>query len=507
MNHEARLRQKITELQEKWNLLSTRLTGMEKERILETRSDERGRLDVQIKESINERKQVEEQLNVLEAELIGVQLTKADHCIFYREFAPSHFMEQIDIKTLRSIRILCFTGQVLLAQIKPTIEKLTKLQQRTGENFEVNIGVVMKHPTSEAQKRARDIAMTVEITENLKEYQGVKIQYRFYQGLPAHRGIICEDKDKNRTAYLSAYEWLPQKNQASPYAVVIEDSPEKRNPMIDMLDSWISHYWGKNDGKIHTIIFDFDDTLASTMKIQIKAWIHAIDDALSNGEITLEELSPEVKDARNDLREYYNCIQEKFIQYQMADKIIDAILPGLKNQDIKDRIDYERYSVRQRLLLEEGELFPGVAKKLSSLQEQYHLVIVTATSSKLVKTFLNKEGIDHYFTLVLGKDDPQYKWENVENKASLLLEVSGQIGIPLDRFVYIGDNTSDYIASKQVGVRFIEAAQTAIMVKKDSLIQVDDAIKYRFKSFDDNDTRNNDYRSLDNILRELNNEK
>ncbi|MDY0093264.1 MAG: HAD hydrolase-like protein [Candidatus Vecturithrix sp.] len=418
---------------------------------------------------------------------------------FYNHLAPSHFMETIRVEGLHSMKILCFTGKLLLTAIEEKLEEFIQLRQIRDENLEIAIYIALKHPGSESLRRAAQIEETVKRIKRLQEYENVNIQYCFYQALPSHRGIICEDYDGNRTAYLSSYEWLPyQKNQASRYAIVVGDSLQNRHPMITMLDSWISHYWGKGHGKLHTIVFDFDDTLAPTMKIQIKAWIEALNNAVNNGDIIVENFSPELREAKNDPRTYFAYIQDAFIRHQMADKIITALLPGLQNEHIKEVINTERFRIREKLL-EDVDLFKGVADKLFALQKQYHLAIVTATSSKLVRGFLRKKGIVDYFTLILGKDDPQYRWDKVENKASLLLEVSGQMGIPLDRLLYIGDNASDYLASKQLGVRFIEAAQTAKMVNQDSLIQSSDINnEYRFESFENDNT-------LDNILAKISN--
>ncbi len=452
------------------------------------------------KEFASKHKQAEKQVNSVESKE-NVDASQANQPTFYNYLAPFQFMEQMRIEDIRSIKILCFTGRLLLAPIEEKIDEFLRLKQTKSENLDIAIYVAIKHPVSESLRRASQIEETLNSIKRLKENENVNIQYNFYQSLPSHRGVICEDHHKNRTAYLSSYEWLSQKNQASRYAIVIKDSPQSRSSMIDMLESWISHYRGRNNGRIHTIIFDFDDTLAPTMKIQIKAWVEALNIALNKGDITLEDFAPELRDAKNDPRTYYDCIQDKFVQYQMADKIIMALLPGLKDEHIKGVINAERFRIRQELI-EDVDLFKGVENKLLSLREQYHLAIVTATSSKLVRKFLKKKGIDDCFTLILGKDDPQYRWDKVEDKASLLLEVSGQMGIPLDRFVYIGDNTSDYIASKQVSVRFIEAAQTAKMLRRDSLIQSDDAIKsdYRFESFDNDNT-------LDRILAKINDEE
>jgi phosphoglycolate phosphatase-like HAD superfamily hydrolase len=284
--------------------------------------------------------------------------------------------------------------------------------------------------------------------------------------------------------------------------MVIKDSINSPNPLAKMLESWISHYQGM--GKVHTIVFDFDDTLAPTMTIQVEAWIEAIESALKRKLISEDQLVQAIKEARADRKRYNQCITNIFVEYQMAEQILDAILPGIDNKT-REAIDTDRFERRQKLMTgEKGSLFPGVKDALRTLQDKYQLAIVTATSSELVTRFLDKHEVLDCFSIILGKDDPRHTWVNVHSKSILLIEVSGLTGIPLDRLVFIGDNTSDYEAAYQVGVTFIEATQAARSIGKDSLIK-DEAkcgrkLHEQFEGFTDK------AKVLDDIIRELNQE-
>ena len=410
--------------------------------------------------------------------------------LFFKKFSAFRFMEQIELRNIRTIKILCFTGKFLLVAVEKKLQELIEIREKEGRDITLEICIFIKHPESESLRRSLQIEATVAKIQMLRDDYDVNIGYFFYEGLPNYRGIVCKDRKGKRFAYLSSYEWLPQKNQAAPYAILVNDSPEEESPLITMFESWLAHYQGKSEGKIHTLIFDFDDTLAPTMHIQVKAWMAAIESALTTGYISVEDLSPAIQQVRDDEQTYYNCLQKIFIQHQIAEKIIAAILPDMQNEEIKKIIDEERFSIRKRLLMAEGKLFDGVADKLSALQHKYHIAVVTATSGKLVRRFLRKEKVEHCFTLILGKYDPKSQWDRFENKAALLLQVSGQLGVPLDRFVYIGDNLSDYIACKQVGIQFIEAAQTAKMIGRETLINSKNTVIQphpRFESFDEND--------------------
>ena len=64
-----------------------------------------------------------------------------------------------------------------------------------------------------------------------------------------------------------------------------------------------------------------------------------------------------------------------------------------------------------------------------------------------------------------------------------MIKLSEIIGMPLSRLVYIGDNNSDYLATRQLGIAFIEASQAAKLVGKNSIITDLDARKPPLGSF------------------------
>ncbi len=65
MSNPQRLEKKIDDLQQQWELLNEKLSGLKKQRILESRAEERLRLETLIKETESECNQVEQELEVL----------------------------------------------------------------------------------------------------------------------------------------------------------------------------------------------------------------------------------------------------------------------------------------------------------------------------------------------------------------------------------------------------------------------------------------------------------
>jgi hypothetical protein len=73
MQNEQRLQKKIAELQKDWDKLGEMLSAFKRERILETRVEEKIRLDQKIKETIVERQSIEQELDKLETQLEQLQ--------------------------------------------------------------------------------------------------------------------------------------------------------------------------------------------------------------------------------------------------------------------------------------------------------------------------------------------------------------------------------------------------------------------------------------------------
>ncbi len=69
--NEQRLRQKIKELQKKWDLLGEKASGLEQDRILENRAEERLRMETMIANIQAERQRIEDELNKLESRFLA----------------------------------------------------------------------------------------------------------------------------------------------------------------------------------------------------------------------------------------------------------------------------------------------------------------------------------------------------------------------------------------------------------------------------------------------------
>jgi phosphoglycolate phosphatase len=97
-----------------------------------------------------------------------------------------------------------------------------------------------------------------------------------------------------------------------------------------------------------------------------------------------------------------------------------------------------------------GELYPGVEETLKTLQERYHLYIVSNCQSGYIEAFLEYYGFGHYF------EDIECFGNNGFPKGDNIRLVAERN--QLDKAVYVGDIQGDYDASCKAGVAFLHAA-------------------------------------------------
>ncbi len=252
--------------------------------------------------------------------------------------------------------------------------------------------------------------------------------------------------------------------------------PTKRIKLI--AESWFNYYWGKSDGdnvKLHTVIFDFDDTITKTFQIQIDCWCKILEDALGDNtlKIPIAAISNKViKDNNVNKKE----IEKIFFEKQKADDILNEIF-GTSNLGLKEIIQKTRYNLRKEAFenLRQSLLFENVENSILTLSNKYHLSIISSTDGDLIRNYLkkvkinDKDGIrtlDTYFEYIIGKNDSLITFSPLTTKANRLISFAQIIGIPYNRLVYIGDSNEDHEACKQTNIQFAEARLNQQVLKE-----------------------------------------
>jgi phosphoglycolate phosphatase len=99
--------------------------------------------------------------------------------------------------------------------------------------------------------------------------------------------------------------------------------------------------------------------------------------------------------------------------------------------------------------MQEVHPFAGIPQTLQRLHEQGHdLRILSSNSEQNVRSFLQANGLEHYFASVHGG-------VGVLNKAAAIKKVLRHDQLQADACFYIGDEVRDVIAAQKVHVRSI----------------------------------------------------
>jgi len=383
------------------------------------------------------------------------------------------FLRGLNWDHVTQVSIIAHTGRSLYTAFDAFIRK-ERLSLPAA-----SVRVLTRSASSETRDRSRQIGVTSDEVAT-RRGNGLNIEHRFYHTLPWLRGYLIECDNKERKALIGFYRWSQAwTSEAAPFYVPVEDSEEQRDPLLELCHSWFEHHWGETD--LHTIVFDFDDTLFRTMSIQVEAWASAIEARLKSKRLSANDLEAEsVRPVAHDPVEFRKVLRNVFVTYEAAKDIMSFLLPNL-SQDERDKLDADRFEERVRLT-ESAQPFTGVLEAIERLKSNYHLAIVSATSEKMISDALDRKHIRKHFSVVLGKLSDAPEIEKVSSKACLLLKLSNLTGVSFDRMVFVGDNQSDHLAARQVGIPFVESRVAAIEAGLSSFVRYDPGEKPTFFS-------------------------
>lgn len=373
----------------------------------------------------------------------------------HTDFLNAHSLEGVE-----EIWIQAHTGQYL-------INNLIQCMSREGFYHRPRLKVLLRSPYWENQRRYRQLFFTVKGLREQLEEEGIRINIRFYQKAPKERLMCFKYTDGRRIAFVSEYTQAPQKKShawARGMVIQDEDSLQGRSPFLEMRLDAFRHHWGHEE--LHTLIFDFDDTLFETSHLQIEAWGLASRQLLAEGFLQPGWLAKDFLAALASEKEAVlsSYLTQTFFRQQMAARILSALFPQVpmaRQEALYHEINERRYRIREALTKENAQPFPGVMEMLQELANRYQLIIVSSTAEKLIRQLLTKYGLRPYFSDIFGKFGPSSDWENIKSKAEKVLKIASSVGVPLSRMVFFGDNNTDFKSAKQVNLAFVENAMVA----------------------------------------------
>ena len=379
------------------------------------------------------------------------------------------FVSQVDLSTVSRICVVAITGDVT---VKRLCDGLDRARGRGKAPSSLRLEVLLRADNSSDSKRVAKRDEAYAALRGLRTVlQGTSFEIRDYSSVSPLHGILMEHSDQSFSAYMGFYDWkkseLSTRESANPNVLVYMKAQPDESP-LDMFLSWFGHYWGKH--QVHTLIFDFDDTLFQTTSAQVKGWVSAITKSLQNGLISVEDLQCDVvrpAESEAALTEKMTAI---FLDEQQEKSIFDRIFQKARMPSA-ERLSAIR-SIRQGVRDVETEKsatpIPDVAGHVRNLTADYQLVIISATSERTIYSVLRANELD-VFPYVFGKE-ATHTWTNIEGKSPAFVRAANMIGVPFSRMVFVGDSDADFRTAKQLGLKFIESRFNAARYDRETLV-------------------------------------
>lgn len=343
---------------------------------------------------------------------------------------------------VKSVKAVLHTGQVSVRALGKVLNATNVASSR--------VRVLVRTPGYEDYWRSNAIRRSV---DDIRDFG---FGYTFYSAPPFVHGFLIEYEDGSHDHFYSFYLHTDSgRTQIDDAAYV--DIGRSKGSFYKVFTSWFEYHWGKSNRKVHTIVFDFDDTIADTGFIQVEAWSEALKQLPTQRKALLvDDVSKALKDDT-----LFDLVRARFERHQTASEIVDSLFQTELDSDTataaKGELQKARMEIRVRNT-SDARLFPAVRRVIPELAKNYYLAIVSATDENLIRDYLRKQGVLEYFGYVYGKFAPYENWsESIATKSQNLIKMSSILGVPLNRLAFIGDSNSDFVASQQIGVKFVEA--------------------------------------------------
>lgn len=380
------------------------------------------------------------------------------------------FVKRFNLDDVIRVAVITHTGGVTLSSLLATLRKLPVSHK--GRRIPLQVLLRSKELSDLRRAQAIDRSL-IELREFAAANPGFLVEARPYAAPPLLRCIMFEHQDGRHSAYLSFYDWplakgLNQRGASSP-ASLQRVRVESTDWPLEMFLSWFSHLWGIH--RIHTVLFDFDDTLFLTTECQVAGWVQALKSAVDGKTFSPADFATEIRrliDRKVDLTESMTKI---FLHEQQEHEILERLFSKIPPLPKLEMLRRHRVRVREELTAEQATPIWDFIEEIKNVRREYQLAIVSATSENLVRQVLERYNLNDLFSYVIGREVPRHRWLAMENKTQQFLRVSNMAGIPLERMVFIGDSDADHKSAAQLGLHFVENRHNAIRHKLATLIK------------------------------------
>lgn len=382
------------------------------------------------------------------------------------------FIGSLDLPEVKRFRIIAISGQ---STLRSFLAAIGKHNSNSKVPIRAEILLRSREYVDKGRKEKIDASMKM-LDEFRRDHTWFTFETRTYSCPTPFLAVVCELKDGKRIARLGSYTWQGTNlresfNAAAEAQVEIDErkGAAAKDNYLELYLAWFNHFWGHH--RIHTILFDFDDTLFETTHAQVDGWLDVISDNIKKKFIAESDFrsKADFEKLRKPTAQAREHMCNIFLDEQTAAKIVIRLFKPNETDRISGLIEGRRKEKRRLLTESTAEPIEGVIEDVRKLSKEYQMVIVSATSEDTILGVLKDNDLS--FPYVYGASPHRPVWQSIQNKAQQFIFVSNVIGIPLDRMVFVGDSEADFQAAKQLGMPFIENRYAARKNGRESLLK------------------------------------
>lgn len=377
------------------------------------------------------------------------------------------FLAAIDLDTVAAIDMVAITGEL---QVRPICELLERAKSLNNRKLPVRI--LLRADSSSDTRRIQKREATREAFERVRQaIPDLDYEIRFYSAPSPLRSTMLRHTNGSYSAYLSFYDWRTEdlmsvRESEVPWCY-LRDRVAADDKLLSVYRSWFAQFWGRH--RIHTLLFDFDDTLFQTTDIQVRAWMYALRTGVESGLIEKTMIAQDVRDVLPDQGLLQSVLIDISLWEQQESNMIRRLFPAGLNDERLDALRAIRLRARDAATVRDAVPFHALTQYLERLHKDYQLVVVSATAEQSIRDVLKKHELP-FFSHVFGKE-ALHGWRDIEGKTPTFVRASNMLGVPLERMAFVGDSEADFRAARQLGLKFIESRLNARNFGKESLIR------------------------------------
>ena len=408
------------------------------------------------------------------------------------------FIADFDLGEVVAVDAIAITGELEVCTLCAILERTEELRNRR-----VHARILLRADSSSDSRRIGRRGATRQALNRVHmAHHGFTYEIRYYSAVSPLRAVMLHHEDDTRSGHLSFYDWrtddLMSVREAEVQWCYVRNHVSASDELFSVYESWFAHFWGRH--KIHTLLFDFDDTLFQTRDIQVRAWLQALQSAYENGVISKNSIATDVCATLPDTNQLYNLLTDILVKEQQESGMINRVFPqGLNDQSLES-LRTSRLKIRDAATGEQAVPFHEITRHLTELRKEYQLVIVSATSEEPIRKALERYDLSSCFSYIFGKE-ALHSWIDIEGKTPTFIRASNMIGVPLERMAFIGDSDPDFRAARQLGMKFIESRLNARSIKRESFVTSRKSEDDLF--FVDTDERHDLLTAIDQVERSL----